>query len=214
MTFTCKSWRDTDTYTSDTLGSRLVCMLYHLLRIQVIWLWATSRSLVQRALTISTTAQLELELEHLLTIPAEAMLIQGPRAICDTCNQSIRAYYEACNTVTVEGICTPEYSKTRMDEWKPLSERRVAVSKTPDGFVQRSCSLPIIRPCAVPEQLPVYVPCHIRRKPIADRPHRPNHSPVTCKQHPSCDMDGLIGEMFVTHSRLTCGEKSKTTTRT
>jgi len=98
-----------------------------------------------------------------------------------------------------------------MDERKPLHERRVAISKAPNSFVQRSCSLPIIRPCAGPKQLLVHVPCYTRRELIADRPHRTNNASVTHKQHPRCDMDGLVGEILVTHRRLTCGEKGKPT---
>ena len=102
-----------------------------------------------------------------------------------------------------------------MDEWKPCDERHLAtISKTPNSSVQRSRSLPIIRPCTVPKQLLVYVPRHIRRKLVADRPHRTNDAAVTRKQHSRCDMDGLVGESFVTHRRLTCGKKGKPTTGT
>jgi hypothetical protein len=66
--------------------------------------------------------------------------------------------------MTIKDIQTPEYSKTYMDERKPLGKGRVASSKTPNGSVQRSCSLPITRPCAVLKQLLVYVPCHTLRE--------------------------------------------------
>ena len=80
------------------------------------------------------------------------------------------------------------YSKTYMDERKPLRKRRAAVSKTPNDFVQRSCSFPIIWPCVIPKQVPVHVPCHVRRELITDvGPHRTNDSTVTRKQHARYD---------------------------
>ena len=102
-----------------------------------------------------------------------------------------------------------------MDERKPGDERRFGViSKAPNCSMQRSCSVTIIRPCAIPNQLPVYVPRHKRRKLITDRPHRTNDSTVTRKQHSRCDMDGLVGETLLTRGRLTCGEEGKPTTGT
>ena len=101
-----------------------------------------------------------------------------------------------------------------MDEWNPVNERLTMISSTFHGFVQRSRRLPIIRPLVVPEQLLVDIPCDIRRKPITDRPHRPNDTAVTCKQHSCRNMNGLVGEILVTCRCLACGEKGKATTRT
>ena len=112
-------------------------------------------------------------------------------------------------TIQVHDIQTPECSKTYMDERKPLGERRAGISKMSDSFVQRSCSLPIIRPCAVPKQL---LPRHTRRKPIADRPHRTDDSPVTREQHSHRNVDGLVRETLVACRRLTCREKGEATT--
>ena len=102
-----------------------------------------------------------------------------------------------------------------MDERKPLDERRpTIVPKTSDSIVQRPRSLPIVRCGPGPEELPVYVPCHTRRKLIADRPHRTNDPPVTRKQHSRSDMDSLVGELPVARRRLTCGQKGESTTGT
>ena len=101
-----------------------------------------------------------------------------------------------------------------MDEWKPLYERRVSVPKSSNSIMQRSRSPTVIWRCAVPEELLVHVLCHKRRKSIADRPHRTNHSPVTHKQHSCSDMDGLIGQILVTRCRLTRREKGEPTAGT
>ena len=85
-----------------------------------------------------------------------------------------------------------------MDERKSLyaTTHGIPISKAPNRFVQRSCSFPTIRPCAIPKQLTIYVPCHTRRELIlpalpalhpsipfhADQLHRTNDPTVTRKQ--------------------------------
>ena len=87
-----------------------------------------------------------------------------------------------------------------MDERKPLDEGRVGTSKMSYSFVQRSCSLPIIRLRAVPKQSLIYAPCHIRRKLVADRPHRTDDAfRKPAINIPAAISGGLVGEALLTH---------------
>ena len=99
----------------------------------------------------------------------------------------------------------PSQRTTRRDREHPLWLRVAPL---------RLCSTSIVWPFAIPEQLFVHVPRHIRRKPIADRPHRPNDSSITSEQHSCRDVNGLVGENLVTYCCLTRREKGRATART
>ena len=109
---------------------------------------------------------------------------------------------------------TTNHSKPDMDEQEPFDERRFAVSKSAHSFMQRPCSLLMIRRRDVAEKMFIHTLHHKKSDAIPDRPHGANNPSMFRKQRSRSGMNSLAGEFPVARRRLTGGEEGEPATGT